>query len=186
MRYIILLIAATAAVFAIWHPAPRPAGFAVLSTASGAHARVLGPNAAPGLGSTAGLGSTVGADARENVGQRKFRPRKQRVRHPRVRRARSHRSKRHRRPRIQRSRSRIWRDGARSSADTPPQPVDLNHADADTLADVPGFGPALAQRIVAFRDMNGPFASLDELLDVSGVTPARVDRATPYLMLSRN
>jgi competence protein ComEA len=68
----------------------------------------------------------------------------------------------------------------------PSQPVDLNHAGADTLAEVPGFGPALAERIVAFRDVNGPFATLDELLDISGITPARVDRATPYLVLSRN
>lgn len=65
-----------------------------------------------------------------------------------------------------------------------PASVGLNDAGADALARVPGLGPALAARIVAFRQTNGAFANLDELLDVSGMTPARLDRAAPYLQLS--
>ncbi|HVS46686.1 MAG TPA: ComEA family DNA-binding protein [Verrucomicrobiae bacterium] len=66
---------------------------------------------------------------------------------------------------------------------TPPVAVDPNSADAQTLATVPGFGAALAARIVTFRQVNGPFASLDELLDVAGMTAAKLDRAQQYLRL---
>jgi len=59
--------------------------------------------------------------------------------------------------------------------------LDLNSASADDLADLPGLGPELAERIVAFRDLNGPFASVDELADVSGMTPARLDRIADRL-----
>jgi len=70
-------------------------------------------------------------------------------------------------------------------APTPaPASVELNDAGVDALARVPGLGPALAARIVAFRATNGAFANLDELLDVNGMTPARLDRAAPFLQLS--
>ncbi len=55
-------------------------------------------------------------------------------------------------------------------------PLDLNRASADDLAQLPGLGSELAERIVEFRDVNGPFASVDELADVSGMTPGRLDR----------
>ncbi len=60
--------------------------------------------------------------------------------------------------------------------------VDLNAADAATLATIPGIGPGLAERIVAFRQANGPFASVDELLDVSGITDRRLDAILPYVV----
>lgn len=62
-------------------------------------------------------------------------------------------------------------------------PVNLNTADAQTLEDVPGVGPALAERIVEYRALNGPFESTDELADVSGMTQARADALAPYLTL---
>jgi competence protein ComEA len=51
-------------------------------------------------------------------------------------------------------------------------PLDLNQASAAQLDGLPGIGPVLAERIVAFREQNGPFASVDQLLDVSGIGPA--------------
>jgi competence protein ComEA len=60
--------------------------------------------------------------------------------------------------------------------------IDLNAADAATLATVPGIGPGLAQRIVAFRGENGAFASVDELLDVAGITEHRLDAILPYVV----
>jgi len=62
-------------------------------------------------------------------------------------------------------------------------PLDLNSATADELADLPGLGSELAERIVEFRDVNGPFTSVDELADVSGMTPARLDRLTDRLTI---
>ena len=53
--------------------------------------------------------------------------------------------------------------------------VDVNAADERTLAELPGIGPTLAERIVAFRTLNGPFASVDGLADVAGITPRRLD-----------
>lgn len=55
-------------------------------------------------------------------------------------------------------------------------PVDLNTADATTLETLPGIGPVLAERIVAWREENGPFASVDELGDVSGIGPALLEQ----------
>ncbi|MHA7620164.1 ComEA family DNA-binding protein [Cellulosimicrobium cellulans] len=50
--------------------------------------------------------------------------------------------------------------------------VDLNAADAASLDTLPGIGPVLAERIVAWRDENGPFTAVDELGEVSGIGPA--------------
>jgi competence protein ComEA len=59
--------------------------------------------------------------------------------------------------------------------------VDLNTADENTLAELPGIGATLAARIVEFRTLNGPFASVDGLADVAGITPQRLDTLTPLL-----
>jgi competence protein ComEA len=64
----------------------------------------------------------------------------------------------------------------------PPSEVDINTADADTLASIPGIGEGLAKRIIAFRDRNGAFASVDELLDVAGITEHRLDAMLPYVV----
>ncbi|PJJ73913.1 competence protein ComEA [Sediminihabitans luteus] len=50
--------------------------------------------------------------------------------------------------------------------------VDVNTADVAALDTLPGVGPVLAQRIVDHRAQNGPFATVDELADVSGIGPA--------------
>jgi competence protein ComEA len=51
--------------------------------------------------------------------------------------------------------------------------VDLNTADATTLETLPGIGPALAQRILAWREEHGGFRSVEDLLEVSGIGDAR-------------
>jgi len=71
--------------------------------------------------------------------------------------------------------------GPVGSADVPTETVDVNAADAATLETLPGIGPSLAQRLIAFRDLNGPFASSDELLDVGGMTAGKVDAIAPYV-----
>jgi competence protein ComEA len=73
------------------------------------------------------------------------------------------------------------RGGRRARATPRPGSVDLNRADAGRLAAVPGIGRAVAARIVELRDREGPFSTLDELLDVAGMTQARLERARPYL-----
>jgi len=52
--------------------------------------------------------------------------------------------------------------------------VDVNRGDLAELQRLPGVGPAIAGAIVAWRDDNGPFASVDDLLDVPGIGPAKL------------
>lgn len=50
------------------------------------------------------------------------------------------------------------------------EPVNINSADADTIADsLKGVGPSKAAAIVAYREQNGPFRSVDDLLNVKGI-----------------
>jgi competence protein ComEA len=53
-----------------------------------------------------------------------------------------------------------------------PGPLDLNTASAEDLDGLPGIGPVLADRIVAWRDEHGRFSSVDELLVVPGIGPS--------------
>lgn len=82
-------------------------------------------------------------------------------------------------PRSSRSRARKRSPGASAAASA----IELNSADAATLASLPGIGATLAERIVEYRNINGPFASLDELADVGGMTQRRVDAVSPFLTL---
>jgi len=62
-----------------------------------------------------------------------------------------------------------------AGADGPPAIVHLNGADVDDLDALPGVGPALAERIVAFGRENGGFRSVDDLLEVPGIGPGRLE-----------
>lgn len=52
--------------------------------------------------------------------------------------------------------------------------VDINGATSGELEALPGVGPVLASRIVAYRDANGPFATVEDLLDVPGIGEAKL------------
>lgn len=63
------------------------------------------------------------------------------------------------------------------SPKAPSEKVDLNLADAPTLQrELAGVGEAKAKAIVAYRESNGPFASVDELLEVKGIGKAILDK----------
>lgn len=49
--------------------------------------------------------------------------------------------------------------------------VDINHASAAELESLPGIGPALAGRIIAYREEFGPFPYIEAIQDVSGIGP---------------
>jgi competence protein ComEA len=53
--------------------------------------------------------------------------------------------------------------------------VDLNTATAAELDELPGVGPATAQAIITYRDRHGPFSSVDDLAEVRGIGPARLE-----------
>jgi competence protein ComEA len=52
-------------------------------------------------------------------------------------------------------------------------PLDLNTATAEELTQFPGIGEELANRIVEYREANGPFESVEELMEVSGIGEAK-------------
>ena len=59
--------------------------------------------------------------------------------------------------------------------------MDINKADAGQLQVVPGIGEVLAGRIVSYRDEMGGFTSVEELLDVEGIGPAKLERIREYI-----
>ena len=75
--------------------------------------------------------------------------------------------------------------GAPVAAPAPGKPpvVRLNDADAAALDALPGVGPATAQRIVAWREAHGPFATVDGLLDVPGIGEAKLAAMREQLAL---
>ncbi|WEV71769.1 helix-hairpin-helix domain-containing protein [Bifidobacterium sp. ESL0790] len=54
--------------------------------------------------------------------------------------------------------------------------VDINTADATRLQTIKGVGPVMAQRIIDYRTANGPFTSVDQLQQVSGVGPKTLEK----------
>jgi competence protein ComEA len=65
-------------------------------------------------------------------------------------------------------------------------PLDINSADAATLAEVMvGIGPAKAQAIVEFREQNGPFSSIDDLGLIKGIGEATIDKNRERLTTSK-
>jgi len=65
----------------------------------------------------------------------------------------------------------------------PPQIVSLNRATKEQLEGLPGIGPELAAGILYYRQEHGGFRNLDELLNVKGIGPKRLERLRPYLTL---
>ena len=65
------------------------------------------------------------------------------------------------------------RTSARSAQPRNTGPVALNRASAKDLEALDGIGPVLASRIIAYRNANGPFVTLEALLEVSGIGPAK-------------
>ena len=53
--------------------------------------------------------------------------------------------------------------------------IDLNRADEALLTSIPGVGPVLAERILALIDEKGALTAPEELLDVEGIGPAKLD-----------
>lgn len=62
--------------------------------------------------------------------------------------------------------------------------VNVNTATASELEFLPRIGPALAGRILEFRDANGPFKTVDELVAVRGIGEKSLELLRPYVTTS--
>ena len=65
------------------------------------------------------------------------------------------------------------------------QLIDINNADAAAIAEnLTGIGASKAQAIVDYRAKNGPFASVDDLVNVKGIGLKTIDRNRDYLTIT--
>ena len=65
----------------------------------------------------------------------------------------------------------------------PVGPVDLNTATVEQFDALPGVGPITAASIVAWRQVNGKFTSVDQLGEVDGIGPARLEKLRPLVRI---
>lgn len=66
----------------------------------------------------------------------------------------------------------------------PGEKIDVDRADVIDLTRLPRVGPALAQRIVAWRDQHGAFRTIGRLDSVAGIGPKLLDALRPYVTFS--
>lgn len=61
--------------------------------------------------------------------------------------------------------------------------INVNSASVDELTELPGIGPALGQRIVDWREANGPFTSVEQLTEVSGIGAKTLEKFRERVIL---
>lgn len=68
----------------------------------------------------------------------------------------------------------------------PERPVNINTANSEELQQVPGIGPATAQKILQMRKSYGPFKSVDDLLAIRGLGEKRLNKMRKYLTVVKS
>jgi competence protein ComEA len=64
--------------------------------------------------------------------------------------------------------------GGAGAAGGPGAKININTATLDQLETLPGIGEVLGQRVIDYREQHGPFHSVDDLLNVSGIGPSHL------------
>lgn len=70
-----------------------------------------------------------------------------------------------------------------SAAVAPGGTIAINSADATQLEELPGVGPATSAKIIEYRQAHGGFKTIDELMEVKGIGPKKLEKMRPYLRL---
>jgi competence ComEA-like helix-hairpin-helix protein len=67
----------------------------------------------------------------------------------------------------------------------PLKPININTANSEELQQVPGIGPATAEKILQMRKSYGAFKSVDDLLSIKGLGKKRLEKMREYLTVSK-
>lgn len=59
----------------------------------------------------------------------------------------------------------------------------INNASTEMLSQIPGIGEKLGQAITAYRDANGPFNEIKDLLNVDGIDMSLLEKIKPFLQI---
>ncbi len=99
---------------------------------------------------------------------------------------------------MERGRQRVWFSllllaigfafAAESGANKKPplKPININTANSEELQQVPGIGPATAEKILQMRKSYGAFKSVDDLLSIRGIGKKRLEKMRKYLTVSKS
>ncbi len=68
----------------------------------------------------------------------------------------------------------------------PLKPININTANFEELQQVPGIGPATAEKILQMRKSYGTFKSVDDLLSIKGIGKKRLEKMRKYLTVSKS
>ena len=75
-------------------------------------------------------------------------------------------------------------DAQEARAAAPAQSVNVNTATVAQFEALPGIGPSMAQRIVAYREKNGPFKKLEDLMNIQGIGEKSFLKLRPLLTIN--
>src|SRR5262249_1423618 len=67
----------------------------------------------------------------------------------------------------------------------PLHPINLNTANSEQLQEVPGIGPATADKILKMRKSYGAFKSVEDLRAIKGIGPKRLEKMRKYLTVGK-
>ena len=74
---------------------------------------------------------------------------------------------------------------AKDSKQESAAPIDVNTATVEELMSVPGIGQVVAQRIAEYREKNGPFKTVDDLLKVQGIGEKSLEKLRGNLTVGK-
>jgi len=78
-------------------------------------------------------------------------------------------------------------EGISAATKKPPlKPININTANSEELQQVPGIGPATAEKILQMRKSYGVFKSVDDLLSIRGIGKKRLEKMRKYLVVSKS